>query len=63
MEAYSGNFGIALSKIQSQRNTFVHGKGHPSSVDDGDLSVKHTDKPLKVKRAHSIDEDKSNSSG
>jgi hypothetical protein len=53
MEAYSGNFGITLSKLQ-ERNSFVYPKTGASSIDeDGNLSVKNnaTDKQLKVKKA------------
>jgi len=56
MEACSGNFGIALNKLQ-QRNSFVHHKTN-SSTDDSDLSVKHSDKSLKFKKGNSLEEEK-----
>jgi hypothetical protein len=59
MEAYSGNFGITLSKLQS-RNSFIQNK--PNSIDDGEISMKNSDKSLKVKKTptHPSEEEKSN---
>ena len=63
MEAYSGNFGIQLSKLQ-ERNSFVYPKTGTSSVEDeGSMSVKNSDKSLKFKKATSfkqaVEEEKS----
>jgi hypothetical protein len=39
MEAYSGNFGISLGKLQ-QRSAHSRSGGHTPSLDDGGLSEK-----------------------
>lgn len=55
MEAYSGNFGITLSKLQ-QRNSFIHHKAN--SIEDGDQSMKNSDKSLKIKKGQTLEEEK-----
>jgi hypothetical protein len=40
MEAYSGNFGISLSKLQA-RNSFVKVHKGTGSIEDGDISMKN----------------------
>ena len=48
MEAYSGNFGISLSKLQAKNSLVPQGQaarlatnGKTPSIDDGDLSHKN----------------------
>ena len=53
MEAYSGNFGLTLSQLQ-HRNSLLHQKS--GSIEDGDLSMKGSDKSLHLKKV--VEEEK-----
>ena len=51
MEAFSGNFGISLNKLQSKNSLIPGGsRAKPPSVDDGELSHKNlSDKSLQIR--------------